>query len=192
MSPQANVSYCLTPTSGSLTVSVSDNATVADNTVETWGPEGDKHDVDVWDTAGQEAFSMLRKMAYPSSNVVVVGFTMTDKNSLQNILVGKDAWCKEITDVIEGFDSWILVGTKCDLWDDWKDDDAHKADCVTMEDCYKVCLPQICIGQVAMLILGQVAEELKVKAFFVTSAKTHVNVKVRPPASCLKGGCAAS
>merc|ERR1719272_2180719 len=135
------------------------NATVADNTVETWGPEGDKHDVDVWDTAGQEAMSFLRKMAYPSSNVVVVAFCMTDKNSLQNILVGKDAWCREITDVIEGFDSWILVGTKCDLWDDWKDDDAHKADCVTMEDCYKV------------------AEELKVKAFFVTSAKTHVNVK---------------
>merc|ERR1712195_415326 len=135
------------------------NATVADNTVETWGPEGDKHDVDVWDTAGQEAFSMLRKMAYPSSNVVVVGFTMTDKNSLQNILGHDISWCKEITDVIEGFDSWILVGTKCDLWDDWKDDDAHKADCVTMEDCYKV------------------AEELKVKAFFVTSAKTHVNVK---------------
>ena len=145
--PQAIVSYFLKPTSGSLTVSVSDNATVAENTVEAWMHNGQEHDVDVWDTAGQEAFSMLRKMAYPSSNVVVVGFCMTDKHSLHNILNGDDAWCKEITNTIEGFDSWILVGTKSDLWEAWKDDDAHKANCVTMEDCYKVCLPQICIGR---------------------------------------------
>jgi small GTP-binding protein len=135
------------------------NATVAENSVETWMYEGQEKDVDVWDTAGQEAFSMLRKMAYPSSNVVVVGFCMTDKDSLNNVLNGDASWCKEITNVIDGFDSWILVGTKCDLWENWKDDDEHKANCVTMEDCYKV------------------AEELKAKDFFVTSAKTGVNVK---------------
>ena len=89
---------------------------------------------------------MLRKMAYPSSNVVVVAFSMVDKHSLNIILNGDYAWCKEITNTIQGFDSWILVGTKCDLWEAWKDDDAHKANCVTMVDCYKVCLPQICIG----------------------------------------------
>ena len=143
-SPQALVSYFLKPTRGSLTVSVSDNA-LAEDTIETWMHEGQEHDLDVWDTAGQEAFSMLRKMAYPSSNIVVVAFSMVDKWSLYNIVNGDDAWCKEITNTIQGFD-WILVGTKCELWNDWKDDDAHKANCVTMEDCYKVCLPQICIG----------------------------------------------
>ena len=64
--------------------------------------EGQEQDVDVWDTAGQEAFSMLRKMAYPYSNVVVVGFCMTDKDSLNNVLYGDDSWCKEITNTIAG------------------------------------------------------------------------------------------
>merc|ERR1711966_453307 len=136
------------------------SATVADNTVQTWMYEGQEQEVDVWDTAGQESFSMLRKMAYPSSNVVVVGFCMTSKDSLNNVLgCGDGSWCKEITNVIAGFDSWILVGTKCDLWENWKDDDQHKANCVTMEDCYKV------------------AEELKAKDFFVTSALSGHNVQ---------------
>merc|ERR1711865_1095631 len=75
------------------------NATIADNTVESWEHYGDIHDVDVWDTAGQEAFSMLRKMAYPGANVVVVAFSMTDKDSLDNILQGETAWRKELADV---------------------------------------------------------------------------------------------
>ena len=99
-------------------------------------------DIDVWDTAGQEAFSQLRKLAYPACNVAVLGFCMTEKNSLHNILNSDTAWTKEITDVIGDFDSWILVGTKCDLWDEWKEDDKHKENCVTMEDCYKVYFSQ--------------------------------------------------
>jgi len=133
-------------------------ASMVDNTVEQWPLDGKIQDIDVWDTAGQEQFEMLRKMAYPASNVVVLGFCMTDKDSLQNILHGDGAWTKEITNNIGPYDSWVLVGTKSDLWDEWKDDDAKKAKCVTMEDCYKV------------------AEELKAKSFLATSAKTHTNM----------------
>ena len=48
----ANVSYCLTPTTGSLTISVSDHETITDNWVnwvECWMHEGAEHDVDIWD-----------------------------------------------------------------------------------------------------------------------------------------------
>merc|ERR1712166_96485 len=133
-------------------------ASMVDNEVVKWQLDGKTEDIDVWDTAGQEQFAMLRKMAYPASNVVVLGFSMTNKDPLQNILNGEGAWTKEITNNIGPYDSWVLVGTKSDLWDEWKDDDAKKANCVTMEDCYKV------------------AEELKAKSFLVTSAKTHRNM----------------
>jgi small GTP-binding protein len=132
------------------------NATVAENVVEEWELDGEKVDVDVWDTAGQEAFSMLRKMAYPSSHVVVLGFSMTAKDSLKNITEGKDSWVNEIRNTVSGFESWILVGTKYDLWETEHEKDDE---CVTMEACY------------------QVAEELKAKHFFVTSALTKLNVK---------------
>ena len=80
---------------------------------------------------------------------------MTDKDSLDNVLRGDYAWREEITDTIGEFDSWILVGTKSDLWDEWKDSKGHKDQCVSMEDCYKVRLSQICSGVLQCFLLGR-------------------------------------
>lgn len=133
------------------------SATIAENSLEKWEYQGNMYNVDVWDTAGQEAFAKLRKMAYPQSNVVVVAFDMTSKNSLDNILNGQDAWIQEIRNVVAGFSSWIVVGTKHDLWEEGKVDEDKTA--VTMEDVYKV------------------AEACDAKAVFMTSARTRHNVR---------------
>merc|ERR1711865_885353 len=118
---------------------------------------GAKIEVDVWDTAGQEAFAKLRKMAYPQSNDVVVAFDMTSKNSLDNILDGDTAWIQEIRNVVAGFSHWIVVGTKHDLWEEGKVIEEKTA--VTMEDVYKV------------------AEACDAKAVFMTSSRTRHNVR---------------
>merc|ERR1719310_1669441 len=62
-------------------------ATVAQNTVETWpnGTDGDTVKIDVWDTAGQEAFGQLRTMSYPESDVIILTFDLTNATSLANL-----------------------------------------------------------------------------------------------------------
>ena len=91
-------------------------------------------EIDVWDTAGQEAFNILRAMAYPSSNVIVLAFCMGSKDSLSNI----PFWVEEVRQTLGAFDSWILVGTKADLTVLPEQIRPNHAEVVTKEDCYKV------------------------------------------------------
>jgi len=96
--------------------------TVAENRTLNWELDGDPVMCDFWDTAGQEQFSSLRVMAYNGANVIVVGFKMTDPDSLNNI-VDEGGWVEEVEEKLPGFQHWILCGTQYDLWD--KSNSAH-------------------------------------------------------------------
>lgn len=124
-------------------------ATVADNEVVGWQFENETWQVDLWDTAGQESFSKLRLSAYPGSNVIMVAFDMTAPDSLNNIVDADKGWVKEITSKIKNFDTYVLVGTKHDLWKDKGG--------VTEDDYWMV------------------AEKIGAKAVVMTSAKDKFN-----------------
>ena len=40
----------------------------------------------IWDTAGQEALKSLRNMSYPDTDIFMIGYDMTRKNTLENIV----------------------------------------------------------------------------------------------------------
>eukprot|EP00656_Telonema_subtile_P055701 TRINITY_DN869_c0_g1_i9.p1 TRINITY_DN869_c0_g1~~TRINITY_DN869_c0_g1_i9.p1 ORF type:complete len:165 (-),score=38.47 TRINITY_DN869_c0_g1_i9:201-695(-) len=69
-------------------------------------------------------------MAYSSSHVIIVGFDMTNPDSLSNIISPEDkCWRSEVEAKLPGFEHWILVGTKYDLWQEKggvSEEDIHK------------------------------------------------------------------
>jgi len=65
----------------------------------------------IWDTAGQETFEHLRKLTYPGTDILLLGYSCSSKVSLRNI---PHKWMPEVKE--QGIDPWIIVvGTKCDL-----------------------------------------------------------------------------
>ena len=68
----------------------------------------------IHDTAGLEAYDRLRPLSYPDTDMVVICFSVTDPDSLQNVI---DKWVPEIKNFCPGT-PFVLVGTKCDLRDD--------------------------------------------------------------------------
>lgn len=72
---------------------------------------------DLWDTAGQEALKTLRLLAYPQTNILMIGFDMNKKESLKNI---RDMWIPEFNESTESLAdeppfAIVLVGCKYDL-----------------------------------------------------------------------------
>jgi len=75
----------------------------------------------LWDTAGQEGFTELRKLAYPGTKVYMLAYDCTSKISLANL---HTKWIDEVKreiaeggdpDIREGEEPWIvMVGCKMD------------------------------------------------------------------------------
>ena len=68
----------------------------------------------LFDTAGQEAFEQLRPMSYPDSEVILLCFSIDNKDSFDNI---KEKWIPEIKQYCPKV-PLILVGNKIDLRSD--------------------------------------------------------------------------
>jgi small GTP-binding protein len=66
----------------------------------------------VIDTAGQERFRSLSKSFYKQADAILIGFSLTDKTSLNNI----NFWFEEINNYIgkESPIGLVLFGNKCD------------------------------------------------------------------------------
>ena len=99
--------------------------------VTKWELNGETVDTEICDTPGHDSAD-VRKQILPSSNVVVVAFSMIDKTSLQSVA----CLSTEVKATLGAeFDSFILVGTK---HDEWVKQHYNCAECVTEEDCYQV------------------------------------------------------
>merc|ERR1712028_304547 len=89
--------------------------TAADNLSRQWSDEdGNDWQVNLWDTAGQEALVNLRRSAYPNTEVLLIGFDMTKGVSLENI----PTWVAEVAETEENVGATILVGTKSDYYEE--------------------------------------------------------------------------
>ncbi|KAJ3196797.1 GTP-binding protein Rho1 [Irineochytrium annulatum] len=68
----------------------------------------------LWDTAGQEEYERLRPLSYPDTDVVIVCFDVTFRDSLENIA---EKWFPELEQHIAGVPI-IVVGCKADARED--------------------------------------------------------------------------
>ena len=72
--------------------------------------DGNLHRLGLFDTAGQEEYDRLRVLAYPSTDVFLVCFSVASSDSFENV---RDKWIPEIKHHCPGA-RIVLVGTQCD------------------------------------------------------------------------------
>ena len=75
--------------------------------------QGKTYCLHLWDTSGQEEYDRLRPMSYAKCDVVLICFSLDNKESLKNVI---DKWKLEIVEDCPKA-AIVLVGTKMDLWD---------------------------------------------------------------------------
>ena len=103
----------------------------------TWSKGGTEWEVEIWDTAGQEALKSLRLIAYPGTNVFLMTYDMTNADSLENVL---DVWIAEVEDGCPDYWGLILVGTKQDLYEE-RQACGEEDDLVDLDRVAEVCIP---------------------------------------------------
>jgi len=72
---------------------------------------GNKVELALWDTAGQEDYDRLRPLSYPETDVILICFSIDNHDSLVNCL---EHWAPEVRHYCPGIPV-VLVGTKKDL-----------------------------------------------------------------------------
>jgi small GTP-binding protein len=72
---------------------------------------GRQHDLEIWDTAGQEQYRALGPMYYRNAQAGIVVYDTTDKRSFDQCA----QWIAELRQAISGSFALVLVGNKTDL-----------------------------------------------------------------------------
>ncbi|KAI3573237.1 P-loop containing nucleoside triphosphate hydrolase protein [Fusarium oxysporum f. sp. albedinis] len=85
--------------------------TVFENYITNCIVDGQAVEFALWDTAGLEDYARLRPLAYSNANIILIGFSVEDLCSLNNVK------CKEATRLCPGVPV-VLVGLKKDLRED--------------------------------------------------------------------------
>ena len=91
-------------------VNVTPRSDVFRKTVE-W--ENNTYSLSIVDTAGQERFRTMTASFYHDADCVLLVFDLTASNSLQRVA----QWVKEIHNQTSNDTTLLLVGNKCDLWE---------------------------------------------------------------------------
>lgn len=85
--------------------------TVFDNEVASVFIDGREICLSLWDTAGQEAYDKLRPLSYTDADVVIVTYSVADRDTMTNVI---EKWAIEIRQFLPRVPI-LLVGTKLDL-----------------------------------------------------------------------------
>ncbi|GAA5799666.1 small GTPase superfamily [Helicostylum pulchrum] len=88
--------------------------TVFENYVQEVVVDGKTIELSIWDTAGQEEFDRLRALSYNDTHVIIVCYSIDNRDSLENI---PNKWIEELQEGCPQAKT-ILVALKCDLRDD--------------------------------------------------------------------------
>ncbi|KAK9765654.1 Rho GTPase [Basidiobolus ranarum] len=88
--------------------------TVFENYVHDVNVDGKVVELSLWDTAGQEEFDRLRSLSYAHTHVVMICFSVDNRDSLDNV---ETKWLYEILEYSPGV-KVILAALKCDLRED--------------------------------------------------------------------------
>ena len=67
--------------------------------------------IQIWDTAGQEAFRSITRSYYKNSTCAFIVYDITSRKTFDNVII----WLKECKDMCYKDILIILVGNKCDL-----------------------------------------------------------------------------
>ena len=67
--------------------------------------------IQIWDTAGQEAFRSITRTYYKNSTCAFIVYDITDKKSFDNVVT----WLNEVKDMCYKDILICLIGNKCDL-----------------------------------------------------------------------------
>lgn len=73
--------------------------------------DGNRVNLSIWDTAGQEKFHALGPIYYRSSNGAVLVYDITDQDSFQKV----KNWVKELRKMLGTDICLVIVGNKSDL-----------------------------------------------------------------------------
>jgi small GTP-binding protein len=76
----------------------------------------------LWDIAGQERYSSVRKLYYKGCSAAMLVYDVTRMDTFNNL---ETAWVKDYTENTTGEKVFILVGNKADLTDIKKVQTAH-------------------------------------------------------------------
>ncbi|GAN09302.1 GTP-binding protein rho3 [Mucor ambiguus] len=88
--------------------------TVFENYVQDVEVDGKLVELSIWDTAGQEEFDRLRSLSYNDTHVIIVCYSIDNRDSLENI---SNRWIEELQEGCPHAKT-MLVALKCDLRDD--------------------------------------------------------------------------
>jgi len=88
--------------------------TVFENYVHDIWIDNQQIELSLWDTAGQEEFDRLRTLSYADTHVVMLCFSVDNRDSLENV---EAKWTQEMIEYCEGV-KIVLVALKCDLRED--------------------------------------------------------------------------
>jgi len=130
--------------------------TVFDNFTTGVEVDGNHINFALWDTAGQEEYSLLRALSYPETDIFLLCFSVVSPSSFENI---RTKWYPEIQHHCPEAKK-ILVGTKIDLRNDKK----------TLDDLKGEKLPTPEQGE-------SMAREIEAKAYLECSAFTQEGLK---------------
>ncbi|KAI9093742.1 Rho1 GTPase [Phlyctochytrium arcticum] len=72
------------------------------------------YELTLWDTAGQEDYDRLRPLSYPNTDIILVCFSLINRDSYNNVL---DRWYPEVRHFLAEVPK-ILVGNQMDLRDE--------------------------------------------------------------------------
>ena len=67
--------------------------------------------IQIWDTAGQEAFRSITRSYYKSSTCAFIVYDISDRKTFDNVIT----WVKECKDMCYKDVLIVLIGNKCDL-----------------------------------------------------------------------------
>jgi small GTP-binding protein len=71
-----------------------------------------KYVVNIWDTAGQEAYKGVTKLFFKGSQIVILVYDIVNPDSLESL----KEWAKTSEEIIEGDHIYGIVGNKNDLY----------------------------------------------------------------------------
>ena len=70
------------------------------------------YNVDIWDTAGQEAYRSLTKIFINDSNIVIFVYDITNKNSFTDL----EYWINLTKEILDDSTFYVILGNKYDLY----------------------------------------------------------------------------
>lgn len=151
--------------------------TVFENYVHDIFVDNTHMELSLWDTAGQEEFDRLRALSYEDTHVIMLCFSVDNRDSFENV---STKWMAEIQENCPGV-KMVLTALKCDLRKDEEQNENPEA--VSFDEGLAKAKE---VGAVKYLECSAV-QNRGIRETFYEAAK--VALEVKPAGGSSSGGC---